>query len=136
MNPLKKFGTFLWLMVCFIDSLVIGLIFISWYNSLKDYIDFNLLESLFVIFVLLVFSLVLSVPFLIYILIRDKLNIQKKSKIKEYSFILSLYCGILYLIFLIEMRSFIVGIEVIITYYISGIFTLNLYLRKRENYIT
>ena len=135
MNPFKKIGIILWLMVCLLGSFVYGLIFISWYNSIKGFDDFSSSDSFFIIFVLLIFSLVLSVPFLIYILIRDKLNINKKSRIKEYSIILTIFCVLLYFIFSLEMRSFIDGFEVMTTYYILGFLSLNLYLRKREKYI-
>ena len=135
MNPLKKIGIILWLMVCLFGSFVYGLIFISWYNSIKGFDDFSASDSFFIIFVLLIFSLVLSVPFLIYILIRDKLNINKKSRIKEYSIVLTVFCVLLYFIFSLEMRSFIEGFEVMTTYYILGFLSLNLYLRKREKYI-
>ncbi len=135
MNPFKKIGIILWLMVCLLGSFVYGLIFISWYNSIKGFDDFSSSDSFFIIFVLLIFSLVLSVPFLIYILIRDKLNINKKSRIKEYSIILTIFCVLLYFIFSLEMRSFIDGFEVMTTYYILGFLSLNLYLRKRERFI-
>jgi hypothetical protein len=92
--------------------------------------NLDLLESLFVFFVLLVLSLVFSIPLLLYVTIRKKLNVHFRSRVFEYNLIYTFYCLALFFMFSYQMVSFIEGLQLMLTYFITGLIALNIYLRK------
>lgn len=130
MNPKKNLGILLWLSVCLSGSIVFGLIFTKWFNSMENLDNLDLFESLFVIFVLLVLSLVFSIPLLLYVTIREKLNVHFQSRVLEYNLIYTSYCIALFFIFSCQMVSVIEGLQLMLTYFITGLIALNIYLRK------
>lgn len=130
MNPNKKIGIILWVTLCLIGSIVYGLIFTFRLNSVVNFEDLKTTDIFFVIFILLSLSFTVTVPFVIYLLIRIKINGNKILRIKEYNIVLTLYSIILYFVFSNGMVSYVEGIELMTTYYCLGILSLNFYLRK------
>lgn len=48
----------------------------------------------------------------------------------EHNLIFNLYCILLYFVFSQLMVSFVEGIQLMLTYFITGLIALNIYLRK------
>ena len=126
-----KFGTILWLSACMFGSIVYGIIFTRWFNSLENFDELNFLELIFVIFILFIFSNVLSAPYLFYLLIREQMKIQNRLKIKEYNLIFTFYSLLLYFIFSKVMVSYFESLQLLATYFVTGIIALNLYIKKK-----
>jgi hypothetical protein len=126
----KVGGIVQWVTVCLIGSVIYGLIFTSWFNSLENYTNLNVFESLFVIFVLLVVSLVFSLPFLIYMNVREKLKNPGQPRIMEYNISFFIFCLSLFLIFSHQMKSYKEGLELILPYFMTGSVALNVYFGK------
>ena len=126
-----KFGTILWLSACMFGSIVYGIIFTKWFNLLENFDELNFLEVIFVIFILFIFSNVLSAPYLLYLLIREQKKIQNRLKIKEYNLIFTFYSLILYFIFSKVMVSYFESLQLMATYFVTGIIALNLYIKKK-----
>ena len=126
-----KFGTILWLSACMFGSIVYGIIFTKWFNLLENFDELNFLEVIFVIFILFIFSNVLSAPYLLYLLIREQKKIQNRLKIKEYNLIFNFYSLILYFIFSKVMVSYFESLQLMATYFVTGIIALNLYIKKK-----
>jgi hypothetical protein len=130
MNLKKNLGIILWISVCIIGAVVYGLIFLQHLKSIDNFYNLSVLDSIFVFFIVLVFSLVFSVPFIIYILIRQKLFIHIKSRVLEYNIVFTIYIIGIYFIFSFQMVSFYEGFQLISTFFIVGLIALNIYLRK------
>lgn len=127
---LKKIGVILWLSVCLNGSIVYSLIFTEKFNSSKIFTNLTILETLFIIFVLLMLSVIFSFPLLLYINLRKKMRSNFKSMLFEHNLIFNLYCILLYFVFSQLMVSFVEGIQLMLTYFITGLIALNIYLRK------
>lgn len=132
MNLSKKIGLILWITTCIIGSFVYGFIFTFWFNSLNGFNELNTLEVFFIIFALLTLSLAFSTPYIIYLLIRIRQVSGKKLKVKEYNLVYTIYSLFIYWILSFEMVSWTEGFQLIITYYLLGLVSINVYLNLRR----
>ena len=126
----KKHSFIIWLAFCFISSLISGFILFLTFNSFPS-INLSYADGIFIVFVLTVLSFTLSSPYVIYILIKERYQQENQSKIKEFNLVFIAYIVILYFIFSNEIVSYIEGFQLMISYFIIGLLSLNYYFHKR-----
>jgi len=128
----KRIGLILWITSCIIGSVVYGLIFTYWFNSLKGFDEMNTLEVFFIIFVLFTLSFAFSTPYIVYLLIRIRQLPSKKMKCKEFNLVFNIYSILIYLFLSVKLVSWIEGLQLMTTYYLLGLVSLNLYLNSKK----
>jgi len=114
---------------CLLGSFVYTIIFTSKFNSIPSF-SISWIDSLLLFVFLFFWSIILFLPFGFVTSYNIK-NYKKTTNLKKkLNLSYLLYFSFVYGIISYFTKSFIEGLEILITYFLSGIVTLNLYLKN------
>jgi hypothetical protein len=116
---------------CLIGSLVYTIIFTSKFNSIPSF-SISWIDSLLLLLFLFLWSIILFLPFGFVTYYNFKNYNKTTNLIKKLNLSYLLYFGFIYGVISYFTKSFIEGLEILTTYFLTGIISLNLYLKNRN----
>ena len=128
---MKRTAILAYLIPCIAGSCVYTIIFTSKFNSIPSF-SISWIDSLLLFVFLLLWSIILFLPFG-FITYYNFNNYNKTTNlIKKLNVRYLLYFGFIYGVIIYFTKSFIEGLEILTTYFLTGIISLNLYLKNRQ----
>jgi hypothetical protein len=127
---INNFGIISVLLPCLIGSATYTLIMYFHFNNFGGYY-ITIFDTIILCLLLLFLSTIISIPIVFYLSYSIRNHSFNKAFLKKTNIIFLIYSTILYLFFSYLMSNYKEGLELTLTYIISGIISLNLYLSKK-----
>ena len=128
---MKRTAILAYLIPCIAVSCVYTIIFTSKFNSIPSF-SISWIDSLLLFVFLLLWSIILFLPFGFITYYNFKNYNKTTNLIKKLNVRYILYFGFIYGVIIYFTKSFIEGLEILTTYFLTGIISLNLYLKNRQ----
>ena len=126
---MKRSAILTYLIPCIVGSCVYTIIFTSKFNSIPCF-SISWIDSLLLFFFLFFWSIILFLPFGIITYYNLNNSTKSTNLIKKLNLRHLLYFSFIYGVISYFTKSFIEGLEILITYFLTGIISLNIYLKK------
>jgi len=126
---MKRAAILGYIIPCLIGSLVYTIIFTSKFNSIPSF-SISWIDSLLLFLFLFLWSIILFLPFGFVTYYNFKNYNKTTNLIKKLNLSYLLYFGFIYGVISYFTKSFIEGLEILTTYFLTGIISLNLYLKN------
>ncbi len=128
---MKRAAILAYLIPCIVGSCVYTIIFTSKFNSIPSF-SISWIDSLLLFVFLLLWSIILFLPFGFITYYNFKNYNKTTNLIKKLNLRYLLYFGFIYGVITYFTKSFIEGLEILTTYFLTGIISLNMYLKNRQ----
>lgn len=128
---MKRDAILAYLIPCIVGSYVYTIIFTSKFNSIPSF-SISWIDSLLLFFFLFFWSIILFLPFGFVTYFNVKNYNKTNNLLKKLNLSYLLYYGFIYGVISYFTKSFFEGLEILITYFLTGIITLNIYLKNRN----
>jgi hypothetical protein len=128
---MKRTAILTYLIPCIVGSCVYTIIFTSKFNSIPSF-SISWIDSLLLFFFLFFWSIILFLPFGFFTYYNFKNYNKTTNLIKKLNLSYLLYYCFIYGVITYFTKSFIEGLEILITYFLTGIISFNMYLKNRQ----